>query len=116
MITMRGREVRVDQRGINPLDQHGVIDDGRVRPEPSIRNWFHTTNTSNRSVQMYSMYEALARERMREQLEQSASRRLSANLASARLWRQLAAFSARRAARSSRRLAEVAAMEYQLVA
>ncbi|MFL6162749.1 MAG: hypothetical protein ACJ74U_11040 [Jatrophihabitantaceae bacterium] len=64
---------------------------------------------------MYSMYEAFARERMREQLEQAAQRRLSAQLAAARRWRRLAAYSARRAARSSRRLADHSAADYQLV-
>lgn len=64
---------------------------------------------------MYAMYEGFARERMREQLEQAAQRRLSAHLASARMWRRLAAYSAGRAARSSRRLAEHSAADYQLV-
>jgi len=64
---------------------------------------------------MYSMYEALARERMREQREQSARRRLSHDLASARRWRRLAAYSARRAARSGRALAEHSAADFQLV-
>ncbi len=64
---------------------------------------------------MYSMYEAFARERMREQREQAAQRRLSSQLASAQLWRRLAAYSAGRAAQSSRRLAEQPAADYQLV-
>jgi hypothetical protein len=64
---------------------------------------------------MYSMYEALARERMREQREQSARRRLSHDLAAVRRWRRLAAYSARRAARSRRALAEHAAADFQLV-
>jgi hypothetical protein len=63
---------------------------------------------------MYAIYEGYARERIREQLEQAAQRRLSAQLASARRWRRLAAFSAGRAARSSRRLAEQSAADYQL--
>ncbi|MGI8666425.1 MAG: hypothetical protein ACR2N4_10390 [Jatrophihabitans sp.] len=65
---------------------------------------------------MYSMYEALARERMREQQEQAARRRLSQQLASAQRWQRLAAYSARRAARSRRRLAENPAADYQLAA
>ncbi|UQX89729.1 hypothetical protein M6D93_06935 [Jatrophihabitans telluris] len=64
---------------------------------------------------MYSQYEALARERMREQHAHAAHMRLSNELASARLWQRLAAFSARRAARSQRRLAEHSA-DYQLAA
>ena len=63
---------------------------------------FHSTDL-HRSTQMYSMYEALARERMREQQELARAARLSQRLASARLWRRLAAYSARRAARSRRR-------------
>ena len=64
---------------------------------------------------MYAMYEALARERMREQRVQSAHRRLSHHLAAARRWHRLAAYSAGRAARSRRRLAEHSAADYQLV-
>lgn len=64
---------------------------------------------------MYSMYEALARERQREQREQAARQRLSQQLASARLWQQVAVYSARRAARSRRQLAEQSAADYQLV-
>lgn len=119
MITMRGLAVRIDRRGISPLDRHGVIELERFPQEPPIsdRDWYSTSNTlTNRSIQMYSMHEAFARERMREQLERSASRRLSSDLASARMWRRLASFSAGRAARSSRRLAEHMASDYQLVA
>jgi hypothetical protein len=65
---------------------------------------------------MYSMYEALARERMREQLQRSARQRLSHELAAARRWHRLAAYSARRAARSQRQLAEHSAVDYQLAA
>lgn len=65
---------------------------------------------------MFSMYEAFARERMREQVEQAAQHRLSAQLASVRRWHRLASYSAARAARSSRRLAEHSAAKYQLVA
>jgi hypothetical protein len=64
---------------------------------------------------MYSMYEALARERQREQREQAARQRLSQQLASVRLWQRLAAYSARRAARSRYHLAEQSAADYQLV-
>ncbi|MDQ2838466.1 MAG: hypothetical protein M3Y42_16010 [Actinomycetota bacterium] len=64
---------------------------------------------------MYSMYEALARERNREQREQAARQRLSQQVASARLWQRLAAYSAGRAARSRRQLAEQSAADYQLV-
>ena len=116
MITMRGQVVRIDRRGINPLDQHGVIDEERFRQDPSDDDRTPSgtiINFSNRSTQMYSMYEAFARERTREQLERAASQRLSSQLASARLWRRLAAYTARRAARSNRRLAE--ARDYQLV-
>ncbi|MEO9239367.1 MAG: hypothetical protein ABI418_14900 [Jatrophihabitantaceae bacterium] len=64
---------------------------------------------------MYSMYEALARERMREQREQAQRQQLSQDVARARRWQRLAAYSARRAARSRRLLAEHAAADYQLV-
>jgi hypothetical protein len=63
---------------------------------------------------MYQMYEALARERQREQREQAAQRRLASELASVRLWQRLAGYASRRAARSSRRLAEHSAADYSL--
>jgi CRISPR/Cas system CSM-associated protein Csm2 small subunit len=69
---------------------------------------------SLRSTQMYSMYEALARDRMREQRERAAHQRLVNELVSARRWQWLAAYTARRAARSQRRLAERSAADYQL--
>ncbi|HEU5271411.1 MAG TPA: hypothetical protein VFU36_15905 [Jatrophihabitans sp.] len=111
----------VDRWGVCSRDQHGVIDNKRRRNElatPARRGAELTVlfNNSARSIQMYSMYEAFARERMREHLEQAAQRRLSAHVASARMWRRLAVYSAGRAARSSRRLAEHSAAEYQLVA
>ncbi|HEX2903284.1 MAG TPA: hypothetical protein VHO01_07480 [Jatrophihabitans sp.] len=115
--------MRIDRRGISPIDAHGVIEFERFRPEPPINclTWSATsndfsTNFSTRSIQMYSMYEAFARERMREQLQRSAAHRLSSDLASARMWRRLASFSARHAARSSGRLAQHGAEEYQLAA
>jgi hypothetical protein len=64
---------------------------------------------------MYTMYEALARERTQEQLTQAAQRRLSQQLTQTRRWNRLAAFSARQAARSERRLTEELAADYQLV-
>ena len=64
---------------------------------------------------MYSMYEALARERTQDQLESAARRRLCHQLADARRWHRLAAYSADRAARSERRLAEQLGSDYQLV-
>ncbi len=63
---------------------------------------------------MYPLYEALARERQREQREQAAQSRLARELASTRLWLRLAAYSSRRAARSQARLAERPMAEYQL--
>lgn len=63
---------------------------------------------------MYSMYEALARERMREQREQARRWRLSQDVAVARRWQRVAAYSARRAARSRRQLAEHSVADYQL--
>jgi len=63
---------------------------------------------------MHQMYEALARERMREQRERAAHSRLAAEVASVRLWQRLAAYASRRAARSSVRLAEHSASEYSL--
>lgn len=64
---------------------------------------------------MYAMYEALARERTQEQRVSAARDRLSRQLADARRWHRLAAYSARRAARSERRLAEQLGTDYQLV-
>ncbi|HEY2044261.1 MAG TPA: hypothetical protein VGH11_16415 [Jatrophihabitans sp.] len=65
---------------------------------------------------MYSMYEALSRDRMREQREHAAHQRLANELASARRWQWLAAYAARRAARYQRQLAEhSAAADYSLV-
>jgi hypothetical protein len=63
---------------------------------------------------MFTMYEALSRERTQEQLMQAAQHRLSQQLVQSRRWHRLAAYSARRAARSERRLTELAG-EYQLV-
>jgi hypothetical protein len=65
---------------------------------------------------MYSQSEVLARERMREQRQHAAHRRLSQELASARLWQRLAAYASRRAARSEGRLAERSVPDHQLVA
>ncbi len=64
---------------------------------------------------MYASYEALARERTQEQLVEAARYRLCRQVASARRWRRLAAYSTGRAARSERRLAEQLETEYQLV-
>jgi hypothetical protein len=110
----------VDRWGVSSRDQQGVTDSKRRRNELAMPAWWSAEptvlfNNSARSIQMYSMYEAFARERMREQLEQAAQRRLSAQVASARMWRRLAAYSAGRATRSSRRLADHSAADYQLV-
>jgi hypothetical protein len=64
---------------------------------------------------MYTMYEALARERTQERITLAAQYRLSQQLATTRRWRRLAAYSARRASRSQRRLAEQLSADYQLV-
>jgi len=64
---------------------------------------------------MYTMYEALARERTQEQLATAAQYRLTLQLSQAKRWHRLAAYSARRAARSERRLTEELAADYQLV-
>lgn len=113
----------VDRRGASCLDRHGVVDRVQldpVRPIPGqlVSNSILVSSKSGpkRSIQMYLLHEALARERMREQREQAMRRRLSHELASARRWQRLAAYSAGRAARSRRQLAEQsAAAEYQLV-
>jgi hypothetical protein len=63
---------------------------------------------------MYTMYEALARERLQEQTVAAAQRRLSQQLVQARRWHRLAAYSARRAVRSERRLSEQLVADYQL--
>ena len=109
----------VDRWGVSSRDRHGVIDTKRYRAELAMPARSGTGSTVlfadlSRSIQMYSMYEAFARERMREQVEQAAQRRLSSQLASARMWRRFASYSAGRAARSSRWLAEQSAADYQL--
>ncbi len=110
----------VDRWGVSSRDRHGVIDIKRRRSELATPARWGAESTIlstdlPRSIQMYSMYEAFARERMRDQLEQAAQRRLSAHVASARMWRRLASYSASRAARSSRRVAEHSTSDYQLV-
>ena len=109
----------VDRWGVSSRDRHGVIDNRRhhdelARPARCGTESVGLINDSSRSTQMYALYEGLARERTRELLEQAAQRRLSTQLASARRWRRLAAYSAGRASRSSRRLAEHSAADYQL--
>jgi hypothetical protein len=64
---------------------------------------------------MYTMYEAFARERNQEQAVLAAQHRLSRQLVQARRWNRLAAYSANRAARSERQLAERLGTDYQLV-
>lgn len=64
---------------------------------------------------MYTMYEPLARERTQEQTVLAAQRRLCQQLVQVRRWHRLAAYSARRAARSERRLAQQLGADYQLV-
>ncbi len=64
---------------------------------------------------MYTMYAALARDRSRELQVEAAHHRLCQQLTTARMWNRLAAFTARRAVRSQRRLAEDSAADYQLV-
>lgn len=63
---------------------------------------------------MFTMYEAFARERTQEQAVLAAQHRLSQQLVQARRWHRLAAYSAKRAARSERKLAEQLAVDYQL--
>ncbi|MGI8881658.1 MAG: hypothetical protein ACR2KJ_14350 [Jatrophihabitans sp.] len=67
------------------------------------------------SITMLSMYEALARERMREAEHSAAQRRLSARLNSERLWQRLARLAARGEARARRR-ADEARESYTLTA
>jgi len=108
----------VDRWGISVRDRLGVIDTVRFHADlarPAHQMAAKVTEHDNtRSTEMYSMYEAYARERMRRQLTEYAQQRLSANLASARMWQRLARYSARQAARSSNRVAENPAQEYQL--
>jgi hypothetical protein len=109
----------VDRRGVNALDRHGVSDRSdvdTVRLPAGSPARIPTFTYAIRSITMYSMYEALARERMREQRERSARWRLSQDVAAVRRWQRLAGYSARRAARSRRQLAEHSAAEFQLVA
>ncbi len=65
---------------------------------------------------MYSQHEALARERMLEQRSAAAKRRLTHELSTARRWQWLATFTAARALRSQRRLAERSSADYSLAA
>jgi hypothetical protein len=67
-----------------------------------------------RSTVMYAQYEALARERMREQREFAAHQRMASELASAHLWHRVATYAQHRAQRSDRRRASHAASDYQL--
>jgi len=113
MIRIGGLVVRTDRQGVSPLDRHGVTERDRHRPAALACTSTTTDVNTDRSIEMYSMYEAFARERMRERREQALAQRLSSELAAGRLWRWLAAFSARQAARSERRLAAQAA-GYQL--
>lgn len=110
----------VDRHGVSALDRHGAVQRGAfsglvlAEPVTPARSIFNPPYLA-RSIQMYSMHEALARERMQEQREQAAHSRLAHQLSAARRWDRLAAFSLRRAARSQRRLAESSDAEYQLV-
>jgi hypothetical protein len=63
---------------------------------------------------MYQLHEAMARERMRDIRDNAAQRRLASQASSARSWRLLAAYVARRAAKSEQRLAEIPSSEYDL--
>jgi len=65
---------------------------------------------------MYQLYEALARERIRDQHEAAARRRLASQVASVRLWERLAAYAAGRAARSTHKVEQHAASEFSLAA
>lgn len=110
----------VNPRGINPLDRHGV--DGHWTAPLAVPTSVRLRTTTSihfaftRSIQMYTMYETLARERTTELQRQAARWRLSNELASARLWQRLASYTARRAARSRRRVADSSAADYQLAA
>ncbi|HEX8305238.1 MAG TPA: hypothetical protein VF612_10200 [Jatrophihabitans sp.] len=53
---------------------------------------------------------------MQEQMASAAQRRLSQQLVHTHRWHRLAAYSANRAARSQRRLAEQLGADYELVA
>ncbi len=80
----------------------------------------HTINRMNvmtpiGSITMLSMYEAMARERMRDAQQSAAERRLSARLKSERIWQRLARLAARREARAHR-LADEARESYSLAA
>ncbi len=68
-----------------------------------------------RSNAMYSQWEALSRDRMREQREHAANHRLVAQLAAARRWAWLADFSSRRADRSRSHAEHVPAEGYELI-
>jgi hypothetical protein len=83
----------------------GAIRDGwaqGIRPAVAQPN-FQTEPDFPRSIQMYLHSEVLARERILQQRERAAKRRLANELATARRWQRLAAFSARRANRSQHR-------------
>jgi hypothetical protein len=90
------------------LDRARVNRDGRaegIRPGAAQPDFLPEAD-SRRSIQMYLQSEALARERIRQQRDRAERRRLADELATARRWQRLAAFSARRAKRSQLRLRE----------
>ena len=91
-----------------PIDRARATRDGRglgVRPAAAPPDFLPKAD-SPRSIQMYLQSEALARERIRQQRERAAKRKLANELVTARRWQRLAAFSARRANRSQLRLRE----------
>lgn len=63
---------------------------------------------------MYCQQEAFARERIRDRRAMAARRNMAGEAASIRMWQRLAAFSARRAARSQERLEELTAADHPL--
>lgn len=66
--------------------------------------------TNFRSIEMYTMHEALARERMRDRERQARRARLSAELAAAHRWAAMARRASAVAERHARR-AELAAAQ-----
>jgi hypothetical protein len=94
-------------RGANPLERVGLVRQPQIATLPAVCPGHSYQHYSpSRSFAMHFQYEALARERMLEQRANAAHQRLTDELVAARRWQRLAAFTATRAARSQRRLAQ----------
>jgi hypothetical protein len=68
------------------------------------------TATQIRSIRMYSMYEALARDRMRVEEQRSRHARLASELAAQRRWHRVSLRARRAVARHARRVSELSTL------